>query len=356
MIFTTIEKKFTTILKITAVTSLCAGLLIYSENCSEGILRGLEFCLKVLIPSLFPFMAISTFVVKSGIAVSLGKPFKGVVNKLFGLNSNFAPILLLSMLGGYPVGARGVYQLYKQNLASKAEAEKAVMFAVCAGPGFLINFVGIMLFHNKSFGLILLTSQIISMIIIGIFLNLFSKNKNNFNSNTEVKDSSISISNALVDSATESSRGILAICIFVVLFSSFIGMINNFIPDGIFKNIIYILFEVCSAVNLLSTDCSFELLAFAVGFGGLCVHFQIFSAIGDLSINKLSFFCIRIIQGVITSLLAHLETIFFIGNIEVFSTSTIEHADFYGNTVISGAVLIGVAICFLYSLKSYRHN
>jgi hypothetical protein len=194
------------------------------------------------------------------------------------------------------------------------------------------------------------------MIIIGIFLNLFSKKRESFISNKEINISSVSISNALVDSAAESSKGILAICIFVVLFSSFVSMIDSFISDGIFKNLIYILLEVCSTVNLLSTNCSFELLAFAVGFGGLCVHFQIFSAIGDLSINKLSFFCIRIIQGVITSLLAHLGVKFFIGNIEVFSTSTIEHADFYGNTVISGAVLIGVAICFLYSLKSYRHN
>ena len=356
MISTTIEKKFTTILKITAVTSLCAGLLIYSENCSEGILKGLEFCLKILVPSLFPFMAISSFVVKSGIAVTLGKPFKGIVHKLFGLNSNFAPILLLSMLGGYPVGARGIYQLYKQNLASKAEAERAIMFAVCAGPGFLINFLGITLYHNKTLGLILLASQIISMIIIGISLNLFDKNNDIYTSDKELRNSQISLSNALVDSATESSRGILAICIFVVLFSSFIGMVDSLITDSIFKNLIYIFLEVCSAVNLLSADSRFELLAFAVGFGGLCVHFQIFSAIGDLSINKLTFFCIRIIQGIITALLSHLGIIFFIGNIEVFSTGTIEYADFYGNTVISGTVLIGVAICFLYSLKSYRHN
>ena len=356
MISTTIERSFTTFLKITAVTASCAGLLIYSENCSDGILKGLEFCLKILVPSLFPFMAISSFVIKSGIAVSLGKPFKGIVNKLFGLNANFAPILLLSMIGGYPVGARGIYQLYKQNLASKAEAERAVMFAVCAGPGFLINFVGLSLYHKKTLGLILLASQIISMIIIGVFLNIFSKNRDIFNSDTELKHSSVSISNALVDSATESSKGILAICIFVVLFSSFIGMLDNLIADGIFKNLIYISLEVCSAVNLLSSDYPFEFLAFAVGFGGFCVHFQIFSAIGDLSINKLSFFCIRIIQGVITALLSHLGIKFLIRNIEVFSTSTVEHADFYGNTVISGAVLIGVAICFLYSLKSYKYN
>ena len=265
MISATIEKKFTEILKILIVAVLCSGLLLYSENCSQGILKGLDFCLKILVPSLFPFMAISTFVVKSGIAVLLGKPFKRVTNKLFGLNSNFASVLLLSMLGGYPVGARGIYQLYKQNLASKAEAERAVMFAVCAGPGFLINFVGITLYHNKSIGLILLTSQIISMIIIGIFINLFNKNKEDFNSDTELINSPTSISNTLVESATESSKGILTICIFVVLVSSFIGMIDNLITDDTSKNLIFILLEVCSAVNLLSTDYPFELLAFAVG-------------------------------------------------------------------------------------------
>ncbi len=356
MISATIEKRFATALKISAVTALCAGLLVFSENCSEGIINGLEFCLKILVPSLFPFMAVSSFVVKSGMALQLGKPFGGIIKRLFGLNQSFAPIIILSMLGGYPVGARGIYQLYKNNLASKAEAEKAVMFAVCAGPGFLINFVGISLYHNRKLGLILLTSQIISMLIIGIALNIFDKNKVNYNSEKEITSNSLPFSNALVDSATDSSRGILSICIFVVLFSAFIGMIDNIIPDGATKNFIYILLEICSAVNRLSADCPFELIAFAVGFGGLCVHFQIFSAIGDLKINKLSFFCIRIIQGLITSLLTHFGIKFFIGNIEVFSTATVEGADFYGKTVISCVTLIGVAICFLYSLKSYKHN
>lgn len=336
--------------------ALCAAVMIYSEECSEGALNGLEYCFKMLIPSLFPFMAISSFIVKSGLSYKLGRPFRLIMKKLFGLQSSFAPVILLSVLGGYPVGAKGISALFESGCVSREQAEKAAMFAVCSGPGFLVNFVGVSLYNNEKIGFIILASQVISVILIGIVLNLCDKNRNNYISDKELYSKSTSLSSSIVESAADSSRGILSICTFVVLFSAFTGILNSVVGEGIFKNCILCLLEVCSAVNSLSKDCSVEFVAFAVGFGGLSVHFQIFSSLGKLRINKLLFFCIRIIQGIITALLTHLGMILFVKEAMVFSTDTVQKADTFNGTIISGIALIAVSLCFLYSLKNYKRR
>ena len=344
------------VLESFAVISLCISLLIFSQSCSQGAVEGLKLCFGVLIPSLFPFMAISSFIVKSGLSHRFGKPFGFIMEKLFGLSSSFAPIILLSMIGGYPVGARGISTLVKSKAVSPKEAEKASMFAVCAGPGFIVNFVGVSLYGNKKIGFVILVSQVLSALILGIALNIFDRNKSHFNYNSEISFKKLPLSTTIVESTYESSRGILSICAFVVLFSSLTGIINSLFTDTTTQSFVFCLLEVCSAVDMLSANFSVEAVAFAVGFGGLCVHFQIFSALGNLKINKLIFFCMRIIQGLITALLTHFGIQICLGEATVFSTSVVEKSDFFGGTIISGFALICVAICFLHSLKSYKQH
>lgn len=345
-----------TVFKALAAFAVCVSILLFSESCSKGALNGISLCLNVLVPSLFPFMAASSFIVKIGLSQKIGKPLSKVTRALFGLSGSFAPVILLSMLGGYPVGAKGISELAKSGEVSQREAEKAALFAVCAGPGFIINFVGASLYNSKTVGIIILCSQIISVILLGIVINLFDKQKSQDCFCAKTSEKPCSVGTAIVESALDSSKGILGICAFVILFSAFIEIIGQIISDNTAENMLCCLLEVCSAVNRLSQNCTLEMTAFAVGFGGLCVHFQIYSALGKINVNKLLFFCIRIIQGVITALLTHFGAKLFLGASEVFSSSKIETSQFYGGTVISAAVLIGVAVCFLYSIKAIRQK
>ena len=42
------------------------AVIFYGKECSKGALKGIYFCAEVLVPSIFPFMIISVFIVKSG--------------------------------------------------------------------------------------------------------------------------------------------------------------------------------------------------------------------------------------------------------------------------------------------------
>lgn len=339
-----------------ATAAVCTSIIVFQQSCSRGALKGISLCLNVLVPSLFPFMAASTFIVKSGLAQKAGKPLSKITKVLFGLSGSFAPVIFLSMLGGYPVGAKGISQLYESKTACERECKRAAMFAVCAGPGFIISFVGASLYNSSAVGLIIFGSQIISVIFTGLILKLFAKSHEYSDTWEKTSFKPVSVSSAIVESAAEGAKGILSVCAFVVLFSAFTEIISQVISDNFAKGAVYCLLEVCTAVNFLSGESTLEMSAFAIGFGGLCVHFQIFSALGKLKINKALFFLIRIMQGIITALLVYLGTKLFPVSTQVFSTSAVESPEIYGGTVISAAALIGASICFLYSIKSIKQK
>ena len=74
-------KKKTELLRCTILLliSLGAGLALslFPDTAARGAARGLNVCLSVLVPSLFPFLVLSVFLVRSGAAALLGKLLEG---------------------------------------------------------------------------------------------------------------------------------------------------------------------------------------------------------------------------------------------------------------------------------------
>lgn len=342
------------VFKALLILSAAVAMTLSSESCKEGVESGIELCLRVLIPSLFPFTALSALAVKCGVCGLLGKKLGGITRRLFGLSGVLAPVIILSLIGGYPVGAKGISELKSSGAIDERQARRAAMFAVCAGPGFLINYVGGSLYGSANVGMVILLAQVISVIVIGIALNIFDRDKSDYNSVQEIYVSPLPFSTALVESAYSAVRAMANICALVLIFSAATGIISGIIPGTKALDLWKILTEVCSAVKLTTERYPLEVTAFAVGFGGLCVHFQIFSALGDIKINKLLFFFIRTIQGLLTALLTRLFSLVFIKETAVFSSGEVHSAGVFGGSIISAVALTAVSICFLITLKNYR--
>ena len=328
----------------------CVLMMIFSDGCKKGVAEGLDFCLRVLVPSLFPFMALVGLTVKTGLCHRIGHKLGKPTRLLFGLDGAFAPIIILSLIGGYPVGARAIAQLYKHGAVNARQAKRAAMFAVCAGPGFLISFVGAGIYQNETVGIIILCSQILSVIILGIILNIFNK-RDDFDPIHKASVSSVPFSAAIVESARDAAGGMAGICSLVLLFSAVTGICEELIPSETANDFIISALEICSAVGRLSKNYPIEVTAFAIGFGGICVHFQIFAALGDLKINKPLFFFYRIIQGAITAAITHIGIKLFLKETAVFSSGSVGSAGIFGGSALGGAALMTVAICFLLSLR-----
>lgn len=325
------------------------AVIFFGGECSRGAVKGIYFCAEVLVPSIFPFMVISVFVAKSGLSQRLGRVTGKVCRVLFGVSGNLSAVIIMSMTGGYPVGARGIAALRERGAISEGDAVKAAYFAVGAGPGFLITFVGGSLMSCKEAGACMLLAQVISVVLLGIINKLFHSSKDDYNSDKEINTPPLPFSSALTDSVVSSTYGMLEMCGMVVVFSAVIAISERLFGD--YNVYLSVLLEVTSACGALAESKNIFLLAFAAGFGGLCVHFQIFTALGDIRINKLLFFLYRIIQGLITALLTTVFIKLFNVSLPVFSSVTSPPKLSLSTTVVGSVMLIACGAGLIYNIR-----
>lgn len=289
---------------------------------SVGIKAGFSFCIQVLIPSLFPFMFLSSFMVKSGISDSIGKIFSPLTKILFYLPGCCAPAIILGLTGGYPAGAKYIKSLLDEKSINKEQANRMLCFNIGAGPAFIISAVGEILFKNKQIGIIIFCSEIIFSLLIGMFLGFCARiSKKEIYEYKEQKFQACKkdFSSALNEACNDSVNCTINMCSPVILFYALIYIINSFKPEKFIsfivsenatKLLIPLLLEVNSCCSLIAREFfSPALAAFAIGWGGLCVHLQIASVLeSKKNFNFLKFMLFRLIQGLGASGLVYLIT------------------------------------------------
>ena len=143
------------------------GILIAPQAASQGVRDGLTLCGQVVIPSLFPFLALSSFLVQSGLAQRAGHLLEPITKLLFRLPGAAGSAILMSLIGGYPVGARMTVQLLDAALITQKQAQRMLFFCVNSGPAFLISAVGSAMLRSRQAGLILCAALTASALLIG---------------------------------------------------------------------------------------------------------------------------------------------------------------------------------------------
>lgn len=290
---------------VTVLILLLAVILInYSKIISVGILDGINTCVRILVPSLLPFMILSSFIVLSPVSNVISTLISPITRYVFGLPKAAGATILMSMIGGYPIGAKSISELLEQKSISTKTAEYMLCFCVNAGPSFLINAVGISLFTNAKIGYILFLSQVSSSILIGFILSFFLR-KQTFA--IKEKTQKMSYSNAFVKAVTQSSIGMIHISAFVVVFSAILAVMNRFLYG--FKNapILHALLsgflEVTSGcISALALDSRVAVIycAIFISFGGISIVFQVMSYFQSTSINFTPFFISRFVSAIFT--------------------------------------------------------
>ena len=139
---------------------VCLFLFTRPEICSEGVRSGILLAAETVVPSLFPFMTVASFLLRSGLGEAAGKPFDKVCEKLFRLPGVLAPVIIMSQIGGFPIGAKMTYELLKKNAITENEAQRACLFCINAGPAFVIGTVGSEMLGSVKAGVLLYLSLI----------------------------------------------------------------------------------------------------------------------------------------------------------------------------------------------------
>lgn len=349
-------------------TVFLAMLLFFPQQCAAGAAKGLKNCAEILIPSLFPYMFLSSFLMRSGAAEKAGRFLAPVTRRIFGLPPVCSAAIIMSMIGGFPVGAKCVQILYSDGKITETQAKKMMQFCVCSGPAFMITAVGTMMLHNKEAGIILYISQIISCIFLGILSG--RKNKCDKNNDTNrlsppaLKHSGTAI--LITQASEDASRSMLGMTALVVLFSVVIqtvsdvgifsriaNLISNMgIPQRITETLPSILLEVTAACNAVrQAGLPLWWYAAAVGFGGLCVHFQILSILQGLPVRFGKYLLYRFLNAVLSSLIVYGICCFYTPTNSVFSVFGGHEADFSAVSTTGSIALMVLCGVFVLSMQ-----
>ena len=314
--------------------TLC--LVLFSRTNLTAAKDGLKLWANNVVPSLFPFFIATNLLGHTNIIKYISKFCNKFMRPVFNVPGESAYAFILGLISGYPVGAKIVTDLRNQNLCTKDEGERMLCFTNNSGPLFIIGTVGITLFGNSSIGILLFVTLVLSAITVAILLGIFSRiriTKNVSKSFTKTSlsyktpQSSCSFSNlgeVLSTAILESSKTIIMIGGFVVIFSVIISIFENSkilsllsiivmplcklfnISTSFASPVISGLIELTNGVSVIASipnkaiSVNIILSAFLLGFGGISVLLQVLSisSKSDLSIKK--YIIGKILQGIIS--------------------------------------------------------
>ena len=298
------------------VLFVAIGLLTRSGEVSKGIAAGLETCAGVLIPALFPFMALSGLLSATSAARVLSMPLKPVTTKIFKLPEEFGSVILLSLIGGYPVGAKNVSQLVQGGKISTKTAERMMCFCMNPGPSFLITAVGVKMLNDKTAGLILFLTQTAATIIIGIAVS-YRKKAEQSRIETGHGTKEMRGAEAFVEAVTNASSAMLAMCAFAVIFSGILPLAESSGAVSFLKSVLPFktsavnaavsgFFEVTSGCMSAtgSESVPFGLLSAIVSFGGLSVLFQMMSCFHGTGVSLKPLIISRVFHALLAAVMA----------------------------------------------------
>ena len=199
------------------------ALVLASDSAVEGAKTALHTCTGLIIPCLFPFFAASLLISGLGLPRWLGSKLQAPMSLLFGVSGTGAGIFILSILGGYPVGAALIADSLKRGEITSKEGATLLCFCNNSGPAFLVGAVGIGVFHSAGAGLVLYGVHILSAIITGMFLSSSQSAPKTTNSIfIEAADLSLVLPDAIGKAVTQT----LLVCGYVVFFGAVSGILE----------------------------------------------------------------------------------------------------------------------------------
>ena len=195
---------------------LCLGGLLVWFLADAGAVRavmqeGLSLCVRSVIPSLFPFMVVTSVLLSLGFGELAAPWLAGLMEPLFRVPGAGSAALLLGLIGGYPIGAQTAAQLYRGGLTTREEAERLLAFCNNSNPVFLISVLGVGVFGSVRTGVWLWLIHVLSALLTGlVFRGTGGARRPAFRA--------VGLGPAFVGAFRSSVSGMLSVCGFVLFF------------------------------------------------------------------------------------------------------------------------------------------
>lgn len=337
-------KKLISVLSLSFISVFCFLIILKPEVCISSSISGLMLCGNVIIPSIYPFTFGVLFINKSG-ALRLLKPLNNITVKLFGLSYYEFAIFLLSLVGGYPLGAKLLSQM------PSPKNDITINFCINAGPAFIILAVGKGVFKSITIGWVLYLAEVFSSVILMLLLTSKAKKQTKYLKSIRP----ISPVENFTQSAADAANTVIKICGLVILFSCITAYLKIFI-----KNIkpLYFITFLCEVTNAVFEAENIIIVSFLLGFAGFSIWAQVFSLLKETKINYLRFVVFRTLHGGFSALITFVLLKALKLNVNTISNNIIFDYKLFinGPAVAFSLIITGIVLIISLYNKKYAGN
>jgi sporulation integral membrane protein YlbJ len=317
---------------LSAILCVLMGIVRNPEISLNSALNGLATWANIVFPSLFPFFIISEILIEMGFVNFIGDSLQPVMRPMFNVSGEGAFPFAMSIISGYPMGAKITSLLREKKLISKAEADKIVCFSSTSGPLFMLGAVSVGMLKTPAAAPLVLYPHYLGAITVGLILRFVGKKYNpNTRSNRYIiknpliyinKDYSIGM--ILGNCVKNSLNTIFTVGGFIIFYSvaiellfasktfdKIMHLIDYIIPLKINMDILQGLIagtlEIttgCNKIASLNIDFIQKILIinFLIGWGGFSIHSQALSFISKTDINAKMYIFSKFLHGILSSI------------------------------------------------------
>ena len=314
--------------KIFILSIICLTAVIFVINPQKymtSFTNGLTVWAVAVVPALFPFFFLSKLLIELDFFGKFSKFVAPITKKLFNAPWPSGYIFLLSVVSGYPVGAKLIEEHYAKGIITAMDCKKIATFTSTSGPLFILGTVAGKFFGNASLGWVLLSCHILSAVLCGLlFRSFFIDGKTLAKLPLSNHVSKTMLSDAIYSSVI----GILSVGAFISIFYMLTDML---LASNIFQATLSALpvsftqsaaafaagiLEVtrgCLEISSLSININSAAVlgSFLISFGGFCVMLQSLCFLSNCGVSFKNIIAIKGVQASISAILTWLWLLIF---------------------------------------------
>lgn len=266
-------KRLVKALKACCAVTMIILLINFPESASQSVYDSMQVCIGTIIPSMFAFMTISTFIISEGLHDIIFRPLYFIFHRIIRLDRSTFGIFCLSLIGGYPVGIKLLRDRLSEDENYRRTAENSAAFCYCISPSFAVTMIGLGIFSSAEAGMLIYLSNAAACIAAAIFLgkdNIISK-ENHFRKN-----------GGLIYAVHSSALSLFTVCTVIVAFNVILSMSSELLGiAGINVSQSFLgFFEISNLLKMQPEISSLPLISGISSFGGICVLVQCIAVCG----------------------------------------------------------------------------
>ena len=293
-------------------------LVINPQRYIQSIYSGMLLFVKNVAPALFPFFFFTKLLTGLGGASAMGKALKKPVAKLYNAPKESGYILIMSLISGYPIGAKLIRDFYDNGNFTIANCKKVASFTSTSGPLFVVGTVGTLMLSSPKAGYVLFLCHALGALINGLIYR-GRKSEENLMSMPSVSNDE----DLLNKSITSSILSVLVVGGYIAIFSMIIDIAIDLkvvdtlslllakplslfgISQEVAEATVISLIEItrgCQAFAQSGVNMKIILpfIAGLLSFGGLSITFQSLTFLKGCKIKTSYYFLVKLTQAIIT--------------------------------------------------------